>query len=202
MGEIKSAKTIELFTEAAVLYERDVFLTEEEIDLILNADYEKNRLNWVGVSNKFLDTPGMESVKQFCNNCVQDYFTNLLKHNADLEIVTSWVNKTNPNEEHHSHFHSNSILSGVFYIDSVEYSPLRIVRPTVDHYSVNTESSNKFNSGGYKLYGQKNTCVVFKSSYVHHVLENKGTDPRYSVAFNAHFKKGQTIGQGLSSYTT
>ena len=74
--------------------------------------------------------------------------------NLDFYITQSWVNVATKGENHHSHRHPNSMLSGVYYI-SPELCHIRMLRDTkmwgnfvCDH---DPEQENEFNTLSSKV---------------------------------------------------
>ena len=53
------------------------------------------------------------------------------KEELDFYITQSWINITKPDEFHHEHFHTNSIISGVFYISTEEDDAITFSNPNI-----------------------------------------------------------------------
>ena len=103
------------------------------------------------------------------------------------------MNINRPGQEHHAHWHRNSLLTGVFYISTLEndniifYDPLLIK----DYIKiVPTEFGNFWNARWWPINVTNNALVLFPSWLQHSVAENKSADTnRISISFNA-FAKG------------
>ena len=105
--------------------------------------------------------------------------------------------KTKPGQTHHLHYHKNSILSGVFYLDPTDKSPIVFYAPKDRFYfsDENPKYWNEYNSQSWTLdVPEGNSCIIFPSQTDHSVEKNTNTEDRYSVAFNTFFKKDQRVG--------
>ena len=108
-------------------------------------------------------------------------------------ITQSWLNLTEPGGSHHKHAHPNSIISGVFYVATVEedriyfYDSNEIMKNRIEfkirefhHYN---SSIWFFNINDFDL-------ILFPSWLQHAVKPNKkATTDRISISFNV-FAKG------------
>ena len=108
---------------------------------------------------------------------------------------------TKPGESHHGHNHPNSIISGVFYVSTVENDKICFFDPNKINQIIKIPQKevNYFNSDSLFFDIANLVLLLFSSSIVHSVEPNEqATTDRISISFNT-FAKG-TFGDkdGLS----
>lgn len=116
---------------------------------------------------------------------------------SNVRINSSWINEiTNENEFHHQHNHSNSLISGVFYIRTLQddklYFDKNIKTENFNvNFSVPLKEYNGFNSNNWWVPVRDNYLYIFPSSLYHYVPPNKENDyekyKRISISFNTFF---------------
>ena len=155
-----------------------------------------NRYNFVTKENYVLDKD-LPSFKKFFDKCIkkyvekvvigEDYYKDSL-HGINFKITQSWINLSVPGSlGHHEHRHSNSFISGVFYVsvdascDQISFiNPLLLDRDLV----LGKCRSNCFNAEEWD-YPVKTGHLVLFPSYQHHFVKPlKGAKNRISLAFN------------------
>jgi uncharacterized protein (TIGR02466 family) len=122
-------------------------------------------------------------------------------------ITTSWINHHKQGEWCQDHMHTNSMLSGVYFLDIPPNSgEFMFRRPGTDGTRLFSSTirpeitqSNHFNSELYSIIPQTNQLIVFPYNEITHLICNKMELERWTVAFNL-FPIG-TIGQGLNQLT-
>lgn len=156
-----------------------------------------------------LDRPEFAGLKKALQQKVDEYVYNVLGVQTDLSwpITTSWVNRSKPNDYHTQHWHSNSMVSGVFYIDTNPNSGAILFHKERNHknlwsdqIAINFTSENDYNTEAVGILPNKNEVLLFPSVLNHSVLENTSNKDRYSLAFNV-FPKG-VLGKGGNSELT
>ena len=144
-------------------------LTKEELNFI-NKIKQKTYIN-VGnktsLNNKILNHKPFKKIKNQIDMALKQYLDFILKPKNDFKLYTtqSWLNTTNDSEYHHVHFHANSILSGVLYLQA---------NPEVDSITFHKPKSD--------------FLFIFPSPLYHSVSTKKGDNERISLAFNTFFK--------------
>ena len=97
-------------------------LSTEEFSFCNDLEKVKNEFNHNSKNNYVLDEEPLATLKEELFLRVENYFQKITipKDNVSPYITQSWVNWTKSGEEHHKHSHSNSIISGVLYINAHE----------------------------------------------------------------------------------
>ena len=97
----------------------------------------------------------------------------------------------------HKHTHSNSFLSGVYYIDaSEENDKITFFKDGYKQIKLTSAEWNWWNSESWWVTVKTGQIVVFPSHLTHMVEQKAGNNVRCSLAFNT-FLKG-TIGENES----
>ena len=84
-------------------------------------------------NNNYIFNTKLKKIKQFCEEHIKIYVKEVInpKNEIDFYITQSWLNITKPQESHHPHFHTNSIISGVFYISTEEDDNITFLDPAI-----------------------------------------------------------------------
>jgi len=180
---------IDIFSIPAGVYDYPNDCTNE-LSLVKNLEYLNSSSNSVSNDKFLLNRKDFEILHSFCTAAVNDYWSNVLKNSGHLAIIISWANKTQSNQSHHKHYHSNSVISGSFYFDSVVETPITLCNPNekLKWYDVETTEQNKYNSNEISLAIDKPGVILFPSYLDHYVKSNETTQERYSIAFNTFFQ--------------
>ena len=97
-------------------------ITKEELKTInkYKKETHKNEGNITSNDNYVLENKTLKNLKEDLQKRVIDYFDKVVCTSNSIipHITQSWINYTETNQFHHRHFHSNSYVSGVFYIDA------------------------------------------------------------------------------------
>ena len=136
-----------------------------------------------------------------------DYFVHDIldcDNNLNFEIQNSWVNRHKEKDFAGIHRHSNSIISGVYYLQTDTQSGAIVFQKDKSYYNLWTDTIeigfnyqktndqsklNNFNSDAWGIYPQPGDLLLFPSLLYHSVLESQSQKIRYSLAFNV-FPKG------------
>ena len=172
-------------------------LTEDELKFFA-LEKEKERMVNMGntfTKNKYvLNTPELSNLKKDLTDLVNEYLHNVWKPKYDVEayITISWVNYTERGQFHHAHEHSNSAISGVYYIDTDETDKITFTNPNILPYTLDIHPNeyNHWNSKTWWLSTPKDNVFIFPSSLVHKVEATTNKNTRVSLSFNT-FLKGQ-----------
>jgi uncharacterized protein (TIGR02466 family) len=193
-----NAQIYQLFPTTIYKNQINKNLTKSELDFIISqkSKIHKNIGNKSSNDSYILENKELVNLKKQILNFVDDHTKNVLA--VDTKKVTpyitqSWLNFTNVNEFHHLHNHTNSYLSGVFYIKAkkdvdkifFEKDMNYILHPEFTEFNIN-------NSNSWWLPVETGEIILFSSKLKHFVEKVEKTDERISLAFNV-FLKG-TIG--------
>lgn len=151
-----------------------------------------------------LDHPSFKSIRKNIQDHIENYAYNVLgtskKH--QWKITTSWVNESKSGHDHGPHYHTNSILSGVVYLQAVDSAEINFHRSASHANLWNTvlldfDSFNELNVDVISVPPSTNDILIFPSNLTHSVNPNTSKETRYSLAFNV-FPRG-VFGEGGNS---
>lgn len=136
-----------------------------------------------------LECSGFKVLSSFLEACIKDYLDAIVGYRYDgFEVVHSWINRTPDGGCQRLHFHGNSVLSGVYYLQaSRENAPLIFEKTemnTSPYLAVAAERETLFNANRVGFPAETGVCYIFPSQIRHgYDVPNRGGE-RISLAFN------------------
>lgn len=121
--------------------------------------------------------------------------------NVNPEISLMWGTATPKGGSVHRHYHPNSILSGVYYPQNIEYTEIRFFSPHRPTILPKIRYMNVYSSVTMQYKPQQGDIVLFPSDLDHDVPINTSDEVRYSVAFNIFFRGEMGHEETLSNVT-
>lgn len=171
------------------LFSKPVFKTPIDtsgVD-ISNIKWAKNYQNWISTSQEVLNDSAYDKLLQGISAGISEYFYGIMGARQDVElfITESWFNKTEKGQTHHRHWHPNSLLSGVVYLQSEgDTGRIKFITSQYDTIEYSIVDANLYNSRSWSVTPEAGSMVIFPSNVEHLVEEYQGDTPRISLAFN------------------
>ena len=159
-----------LFPSTVCFFDLGRNLTKKEMNFIMKQKQRPNDGNSTSVNNSLLENKTLENLKTFISNCFNNYAENVLriKEDVSLDITQSWANFTKKGEFHHRHSHSNSYLSGVFYVKADDkLDKIMFFKDGYDQIKLEPKDFNIHNSESWFFNVKSNQFAVFPSSLTH-----------------------------------
>lgn len=181
-----------ILSQTAFTYEYEGDLDEikrvlEEFPLTQNAQ------NYASVPSYVLDMPELSELRLWTEQKIAETLIEL-NYSFGLRITQSWSNKTDKGRWHHRHAHSNSLMSGIFYVtpsNSYTWFSTQSIWPSDKGDSDSGAFLPMFGWGApryqeiiHKFPTTPGTLILFPSALEHSVDNHELDDPRYSIAFN------------------
>lgn len=185
-----------IFPTPVLVSQLDRNYTEEERKFFAkqNSKQVRNVGNSMSVNNYILDEPELAGLKVEIEEVLKEWVDNIIAPvNSDIElyVTQSWMNWTRPGEFHHKHTHSNSYLSGVFYVDAEEAKDkIVFIDETYRAIKIAHKEVNHFNTETWDFTTRTGVLIVFPS-WVKHMVEmkpSKDNKTRISLAFNTFIR--------------
>jgi len=202
MPEIRCMFPVPVYaTNRDLVVEKENEKEKKEIEDIIKEGMRENILNLQTVNSRIFDTK-LHNLKEFCEQHIKIFVKEIINPKEDLDfyITQSWINLSKPGHSHPKHFHNNSILSGIYYIATVEDDGVCFYDPNVKlKHFLNFESKEVIPINMSESLMSINTrdLLIFPSWLEHSVEPNpKATTNRISLSFNT-FTKG-TFGNHLN----
>ena len=104
-----------------------------------------------------------------------------------LELYNIWININPPNSYNHLHNHTNSVLSGVYYVDAQEgQGNIQFERPDNGEYHIpaQVEKGTYYTSTRATYASKTGALYIFPGWLKHSVQGNQSTSDRISISFN------------------
>lgn len=184
-------RIISLFPTAVGMFELGRDLTQKEKDYLLNQEHFPNMGNTTSADRFILRHKSMKDLKAFIQASVDSYFAEVIapSKQTSLYVTQSWVNYTKQGQWHHAHEHPNSIISGVFYVQSDDQDKIYFEKNRYEQISFPTENFNVYNSKTWWLEATQGRLILFPSCLRHSVNAVETDHTRISLSFNT-FAKG------------
>jgi uncharacterized protein (TIGR02466 family) len=197
MNPTNNSKFIDLFP--TVLYYK--FLNNIKVDFYINdiLNNQKKISDGIGLlttGNALLNESFYEDLKNEVLIASKEYLNEKGVIFEDILITNSWANILNKGDRIHNHYHSNSLISGAFYV--TDSSLIEFYNPTLDNplsttpffnFERNFNEKNHRTWNSFTLQPKSGTLLIFPSWLYHSVPETTQNN-RISIAFNI-FPKGK-----------
>ena len=148
---------------------------------------DRNEGNATSIDRYVLQDEKLKDLKSYIEKCLKSYVENIYAPDEQftLSITQSWVNYSKKGEYHHNHFHTNSLVSGVFYINAdKEKDKIFFYKREADLFKFLTNSHNPFNIDSIFIPVNTGDMVMFPSNLAHSVPAVETDETRISLAFN------------------
>jgi len=182
-----------LFPTSVVSVNINRDFSQEEIDFV-NANKENistNGGNTVSNDSYVFENECLFKLKQEALKAVEFYFNEIIIPSSKVSpyITQSWLNYTEPGENHHKHNHSNSYLSGVIYINADgNHDKIHFYKQTYSQIKLYTKEPTIYNTESWWLPVKTGDILIFPSHLAHSVEKTTSKDTRISLAFNTFVK--------------
>ena len=168
---------------------------DNEIEFLNQIEFINAEKNLVSKNTNILDNPALKRCRDICEEHLNNFIDNIFSCEQQFYITNSWVAKSDTDHEHHDHYHPNSILSGVLYLQSYKDSGNIVFyheSPLKKHFSFkyNLKNFNPYNSDMWGYSPLTGEVLIFPSWLRHSVTKNHNNNPRIILGFNT-FVKGK-----------
>jgi uncharacterized protein (TIGR02466 family) len=184
--------------------------TQSEQEHIRGVSMTPGRSQALNSSNlHILDVIQLRELRHRIDSGISEYMTHLGvdMSKISINITTSWVNQYSKGDNTHQHSHSNSIISGVYYLeDCDETAPIQFHRapgyvnlwPNTINLPIRTH--NALNIDTITVIPKQGELIMWPSHLAHSVPPNQSDTQRHTIAFNT-FVKGTLDPKGGSELT-
>jgi uncharacterized protein (TIGR02466 family) len=151
-------------------------------------------------NTKILSNPAFFGIRNFVESCMKEFLTEIIAPTTDFNLYTtqSWINFNSEGDRHHQHFHANSIVSGVFYLNTSENDMISFYIPQRSQIHI-MSTPNWWNMRRIGFPVRTGDCVLFMSDLEHGVERQLLEDhTRVSLSFNTWFKGEIGSEEGLT----
>jgi uncharacterized protein (TIGR02466 family) len=132
-----------------------------------------------------LNIPIFSDLKTQIFNYARLYLDKLGHKYEDIQIINSWGTKTVNGQKSNYHNHSNSYISGVYYLSNgsniLFFDPQK--KEWFFHPEIEYNEENPLTYQSYYITPTPSLLLLFPSYLYHQIEKHKGPD-RFSIAFN------------------
>jgi len=173
-----------------VLYESEINLSDNDLNSLKSEEFYRNADN-NGWATKTDIHKSYKSLMHEIDSHVDFYCKNVLRMSQEttLSCCGSWINKHDIGDFAHNHYHPNSMISGILYLDIPQKSGDTIFSShTINmfgrFFNPVFEEENKYNSCFQSINVKNNMLLIFPSILQHSVPISESQKPRYTFAFD------------------
>tara|TARA_R110000772_G_C13163873_1_gene426244 strand:+ start:180 stop:776 length:597 start_codon:yes stop_codon:yes gene_type:complete len=190
-----------LFPTAVGHYNIDRKLTKTEKKFLVELEKKENLGNKTSSDHYVLGSPKLSKLKGFLEDSLKEYIDQTINpvESNELYVTQSWVNYTKEGEYHHKHTHSNSIVSGVFYVDTVpDRDRINFFKDGYSTIKPETKDWNSYNSESWWYETKPGDLYLFPSSLPHSVFTVPKGKTRISLSFNTFIRGSVGVDSDLT----
>lgn len=175
--------------EVVPLFSCPIYVSQiDDVNLNFNEiSWSKNYNNFISSTQNVLNDTEFAKLMPSISRSINEYFYGVMgvKEQAEIFITESWLNKTDKGQTHHRHWHPNSVISGIVYLQGDETSGFtRFITSRYDQLEFEIENTNIYNSKSWSIEPLKNRILLFPSHVEHLVEEYQSDLPRITLSFN------------------
>lgn len=137
-----------------------------------------------------LDDPRFAALSTFLHDCVKDFLDNVYCYEYEnFKIVHAWVNRAAEGGYQRMHYHGNSVVSGVYYLqaDPQQSAPLMFDKAEINtqpYMAIAAREQTLFTANRVAYPSETGIAYLFPSQILHgYEMPTRG-DERISLAFN------------------
>ena len=165
---------------------QDTVLEEQAvIEATAKNVHENQGGNSTSIERNILDE--LPDLKQFIQRELDEYWKDTVTRSgkAVAQITQSWINFTPTGTHHHQHYHSNSIVSGVYYFMATPQDTISFGRPGQPQILLPQNALSTYTSPAVTYNVQAGGLILFPSHLTHWVNTVEQKDHvRISLSFN------------------
>jgi len=174
----------------------DSDIISDTISNLVEEKWKQNPLgNYVTNNCRLENDKKYSKLCEWFEQCLSKVKTELSLDCERLKLIQMWANKAEMSNMHGSHFHSNSLVSGIFYLTDSNAKTHFYSKSIWNNYN-GENFDNVFNLTGQTNKSYQNIShshdtspgelIIFPSNLLHSVDQHKVNEcPRYTIAFNS-----------------
>ena len=184
---------LNLFPTPVAILDLKPLSKEEKATIINTASNAKSAYleNVSSLDKYILKNEKLERLQEEIQASINAYKNQIMSCDQELYITNSWVNFLPPQQKLPIHHHTNSIISGVYYIETDEQTPgIEFSHPDPNLWTLNWKRKefNNENNLSSLIQTQNNRLILFPSTARHRVNKNLSSITRVSISFNTFLK--------------
>ena len=189
------SQLIHLYSTPLYHENTDFFLNSKELNFISKIEYkdrDKEKDVFISKNHNILNQKILNRIKLFLDNRIDYFIKNILEIDNQVQLTQSWVAKTLPNSNHHSHCHKGAFLSCVFYVDCESgqfvINEHKSALQNGYNFDYNIINFNSFNSELIYRNVKTNDLIIFPGHLTHETKTNESKKERIIIGSNYFLK--------------
>jgi len=166
------------------------YVNDEELNFIRNLEY-RNHVDEsfkLSKNSDILQLEKLKRLKNFINESLNDYVSNVLEVNNTFSFCQSWSTIQKNKTKHPPHTHPNHLISSVYYAKTEQteliFSVSRSILQDGYHFYYDVKNNNVFNSTSYNV-PLKAGDIIFFPGQLHH--ESSINDEEERIVMGSSF---------------
>ncbi len=182
-------------TEVLPLFSTPLYISQDEVLETPEVEYNRKSDSSISKSQNILLDENFITHKKIVEKHLENYVHDILliKKELKLKHTCSWLVHHKKSDFSPIHMHSNSMFSGVLYLNcdklsgNIKFS-IPLIIPTWTTSTLNplwnVSDNNIFNSREYNYTPKNGDILIFPSHTYHEVSINKSNIDRFCISFN------------------
>lgn len=197
--------------EVYPLFSQPVFVSHENVDATFSTEIEyckhleyiQNKGgNYASIETNILDIATFANIKKLICAAIDHYAKGVMCWtDVDLYVTQSWANINPKNTQHSTHYHFNSIISGVFYLQTTDNDSITFHNDAKTLLDFKKSLYNIYNSETWEIPVKPGMIAIFPSQLTHSVKIHDTNTERISIAFNTFVKGSLGTKENLTLLT-
>tara|TARA_R110002153_G_scaffold75608_1_gene195339 strand:+ start:516 stop:1130 length:615 start_codon:yes stop_codon:yes gene_type:complete len=152
---------------------------------------------FISTEKNILEYEELASLKNKILKSINTYLKDvcLTKDSVNYYIEKSWITKHIKNDFSPEHYHTNSLISGCYYPETINENDNLIFKKHLNYNNLFGENLhlgfkeyNDINANLWYVKLTKGSLILFPSHLLHFTNKNLSNKERYCLAFNVYFK--------------
>lgn len=184
---------LDILPQTIFKFKCDEELTASTLNRLTKEEWiiEQSNIKFTTKNNQLHKDSDYKKFYKWIHKCLKTVKDEIGLSCEELKITQSWGNREEYKQWHHPHVHSNSIVSGIFYLTNSNahtWFSIKSIWSNSDNglYEVFKMTTNEQNQVIHKQKTVAGELIIFPSSLFHSVDEHMMQDsPRYTISFNS-----------------
>ena len=177
-----------------IAYEQNVYdLSKKELNVIKKTKYRPPKQgHYLSETISLLENKTLAPLKKFITEKAEEYTRNVLEIKDQIYLTQSWSTLSPINASHPLHFHPNTFISLVYYVQCTS-GDLQFHLNTTSlrecfNFRYTIHKFNIYNSQNWALPIKTGDMVLFPGHIRHGSFPNKSSEPRIVIGANFFIK--------------
>tara|TARA_B100001250_G_scaffold411138_2_gene439116 strand:- start:2117 stop:2734 length:618 start_codon:yes stop_codon:yes gene_type:complete len=181
---------INILPQKLYKFKCDEEMLSSAFNLLKGEEWVKNNFNFMTDRTDIHKKEEYYKLSNWFEQCLEEIRVDLQLHCEKIKITQCWGNKTGMMQHHHPHYHPNSMISGIFYLNDTN-TPTALGMENKWYFYTDKDIQTIKVSGNPNdsMIFHDQECIagdliIFPSQIKHSVGDHTDKEDRYTIAFN------------------